>query len=73
MDDRSTVRDYTQRAPYTPTLTGRQPRPSALALCPWATRVAAAAMGILARIAAGVLTISFMTFVAFFGRLPALR
>lgn len=30
-------------------------------------------MGVLARIAAGVLAISFMTFVAFFGRLPALR
>ena len=30
-------------------------------------------MGIIARIAIGVLAISFMTFVAFFGRLPALR
>ncbi|KAI1380106.1 zf-DHHC-domain-containing protein [Hypoxylon crocopeplum] len=30
-------------------------------------------MGVLTRIALGVLAISFMTFVAFFGRLPALR
>ena len=30
-------------------------------------------MGIIAQIAIGVLAISFMTFVAFFGRLPALR
>ena len=30
-------------------------------------------MGIISQIALGVLTISFMTFVAFFGRLPAFR
>ncbi|KAI1077220.1 zf-DHHC-domain-containing protein [Whalleya microplaca] len=30
-------------------------------------------MGVIAQVALGVLTISFMTFVAFFGRLPALR
>ncbi|KAK8098059.1 uncharacterized protein PG998_013545 [Apiospora kogelbergensis] len=30
-------------------------------------------MGVIAKIAAGVLTISFLTFVAFFGRIPALR
>lgn len=30
-------------------------------------------MGVVAKIAAVVLTIAFLTFVAFFGRLPALR
>lgn len=30
-------------------------------------------MGILVKVAGGVLAISFLTFVAFFGRLPALR